>query len=401
MSLTKNRYKYFFYFILFIVLLVLLTTANTLSISYKEALNVFVNNSLLSLITNTSIYIFGQNDIALRLPFIFFYFLSVLLMYLSTQNFFKYEKDRFISIIVFMILPGLLSAGLLVNSAIVVTFFTILYVYYFKKTGKHSYLLLCLFLFIDNSFAIFFLALFFFSLSNRENKLLVVSLILFGLSMSIYGFDTGGKPKGFFVDTFGIYASIFSPLLFIYFLYSIYRIGVKGERTLVWYISATSLLFSLIFSMRQRVYIEDFAPFVVIFLPYMVRLYLHTLRVRLPIFRDKHNKLAIITMSVLFLNVFLTIYSKPVYLLIDNPQKHFAYQYDFVKDISVFLKKYSINNVSSDDKKLLLRLKFYGIEEGNDYYISTTTMKNYYKKIKVKYSGKDIYSLYIKKIKYE
>ncbi len=401
MSLTKNRYKYFFYFILFIVLQILLITANTLSISYKEALNVFVNNSLLSLITNTSIYIFGQNDIALRLPFIFFYFLSVLLMYLSTQNFFKYEKDRFISILIFMVLPGLLSAGLLVNSAIVVTFFTILYVYYFKKTGKHSYLLLILFLFIDNSFAIFFLALFFFSLANRENRLLIISLILFGLSMSIYGFDTGGKPKGFFVDTFGIYASIFSPLLFIYFFYSIYRIGVKGERTLVWYISTTSLLFSLIFSMRQRVYIEDFAPFVVIFLPYMVRLYLHTLRVRLPMFREKHNKLAISTLLVLFLNVFLTIYSKPVYLLIDNPQKHFAYQYDFVKDISVYLKKYSINNVSSDDYKLLLRLKFYGIEKGDDYYITTTPIKNFYKKIKVKYSGKDIYSLYIKKMKYE
>jgi len=399
MSIPKNIYKYLFYFILFIVVTVLLITANTLSISYKEALNVFVNNSLLSLITNSSIAIFGQNDFALRFPFIFFYFLTVVLIYYASENFFKYEKDRLISTAIFMVLPGLLSAALLVNSAIVVTFFTLLYVYYYKNSGKHSYPLLVLFLFIDNSFAIFFLALFFYSLSNKENKLLIVSLVLFGLSMSIYGFDTGGKPKGFFIDTFGIYASIFSPLLFIYFFYTIYRVGIKGERTLVWYISTTSLVFSLIFSMRQKVYIEDFAPFVVIFLPYMVRSFLHTLRVRLPQFRKRYNNIAIITIFILVLNVVLTIYSKPLYLLIDKPQKHFAYKYDFIKDISNSLKEYSINNVNSEDRQLLLRLKFYGIKRGSDYYITTRPIKNFFKKITIKYNGKEIYTLYVEKLK--
>lgn len=401
MSYSDNTYKYIFYSILFIVLSILLYTANTLSISYKEALNVFVNTSLLSIITNTSINLFGQNDIALRLPFIVFYALTAILMYNISKGFFKKEEDRLLSVVIFMILPGLISASLLVNSAIVVTFFTLLYVYYFKKKNQHCYALLFLFLFIDNSFAIFFLALFFFSLANKENRLLVISLILFGLSMSIYGFDTGGKPRGFFVDTFGIYASIFSPLLFIYFFYTIYRIGIKGERTLVWYISTTSLLFSLIFSMRQKIYIEDFAPFVVIFLPYMVRAFLHTIRVRLPQFRNKHYRIVTITLFVLFLNVVLTIYNKPLYLLLDNPRKHFAYQYDFIKDISIYLKKNSINNVSSEDKGLLLRLKFYGIKEGTDYFITTRKITNFYKTIKVKYNGKEVYSLYIKKLKYE
>ncbi|XPV69180.1 MAG: glycosyltransferase family 39 protein [Halarcobacter sp.] len=401
MSYSDNIYKYAFYSILFIVLSILLYTANTLSISYKEALNVFVNTSLLSIITNTSITIFGQNDIALRVPFIIFYALTVILMYDITKDFFKKQEDRLFSVIIFMVLPGLISASLLVNSAIVVTFLTLLYVYYFKRKGKHCYALLVLFLFVDNSFAIFFLALFFYSLANKENKLLIVSLILFGLSMSIYGFDTEGKPRGFLVDTFGIYASIFSPLLFIYFFYTIYRNGLKGERTLVWYISTTSLLFSLLFSMRQKIYIEDFAPFVVIFLPYMVRIFLHTVRVRLPQFRSRHYKVATITFFVLFLNVVLTIYNKPLYLVLDNPRKHFAYQYDFIKDISIYLKKYSINKVTSEDKKLLLRLKFYGIKSGGDYYITTKPLSNFSKRIRIKYNGKDIYSLYIKKLKYD
>lgn len=160
--INTNKYSYYFYTILTLLFCILIFKAETsLSISYKEALNVFVNTSVLSIITNISIYLFGQNDIALRIPFILFYVASVILMYKITHNYFKYEKDRLISIVVFMLLPGVLSASLLVNSAIIVIFCTLLYLYYFEKYKKHSYFLLLLFLLIDNSFAILYLALFF------------------------------------------------------------------------------------------------------------------------------------------------------------------------------------------------------------------------------------------------
>jgi hypothetical protein len=45
----------------------------------------------------------------------------------------------------------------------------------------------------------------------------------------MYSFDTGGKPKGYFLDALGVYAAIFSPLLFLYFIYSMYRILIKEE----------------------------------------------------------------------------------------------------------------------------------------------------------------------------
>ncbi len=395
MRLSDNTYKYLFFFSLFIILSVLLYTANTLSISYKEALNYFVNNSILSLLTNISTYFFGQNDIALRLPFIIFYLLSILLMYEITDNFFKKSSDRFISILLFMLLPGLLSASLLVNSAILVTFFILLYIYYYKKTNKQCYILLVLFLFVDNSFAILFLALFFYSFSKEDSILFAVSLLLFALSMGINGFDTGGRPKGFLVDTFAIYASIFSPLLFMYFFYTIYRSGVKADRTLVWYISTTSLIFSLLFSFRQRIYIEDFAPFVVIFLPYMVKTFFHTLRVRLPRFRYKYYNLAILVLLVLSLNVFLTLFSKPIYLLLENPKKHFTYKYDFAKKIAKELKANNINQIQSDNKELLLRLKFYEIEEGNKYYVSTKEQYFYDLLLPIKYFGKTLVNVYV------
>lgn len=399
MRLTDNTYKYISLILLGIVLSALIFTANNLSISYKEALNFFVNTSLLSLITNTSAYIFGQNDIALRLPFLIFYLLSILLMYKTTEGFFKKESDRYISLIIFMVLPGLLSASLLVNSAIVVTFCILLYIYYYKKENKHSYILLVLFLFIDNSFAIFFLALFFYSLNKKNTKLLIASLVLFGLSMGIYGFESGGKPRGFLLDTFGIYASIFSPLLFIYFFYSVYRSGIRKQRNLIWYITTTSLVFSLLLSIRQRVYIEDYAPFVVIFLPYMVRIFFHTVRVRLPQFRYRHYYTAAIVMFILIINVLITVFNKPLYLIIENPKKHFAYKYNIAKEIAQELKRNGIDFISSEDKKLLLRLKFYDINEGDKFYVTTKEQFFYDLKLPISYHGKTIVTLYIIKQK--
>ncbi len=397
---TNNKYKYYFYSsLLFLTFILLFKATYSLSISYKEALNVFVNNSVLSLITNTSIYILGQNDLALRLPFILFYAFSIIIMYKITENYFKYEKDRYISIIVFMILPGVLSASLLVNSAIVIIFFTLLYLYYYHKYNKHSYLLLLLFLFIDNSFAVLYLALFFYSLKNKDTKLIYISLILFSLSMYIYGFSTGGKPRGFLIDTFAIYATVFSPFLFLYFLYTMYRSWIKDERTLIWYISITALLLSLIFSFRQRIYIEDFAPYVVISLPYMLKTFFHAYRVRLKEFRTNYNILAFLVVLMLSINVILTFVNKPLYLILPNANKHFVYQYHFIKELVEELSARGINSVTTDDEELSLRLRFYHIEKGDDYFL---TLKNYdypSERISIKYYGKEVFVAYLIKLK--
>ena len=398
--ITNNKYNYYFYTFLSILVFILLLKADTsLSISYKEALNVFVNNSILSVITNISIYIFGQNDIALRLPFILFYLFSILLMYKLTENYFRYEKDRFIAICTFMLLPGVLSASLLVNSAIIVIFLTLLYLYYFEKHEKHSYVLLIFFLFIDNSFAILYLALFFYSFKNQDKKLMYFSMIFFIFSMYIYGFDTGGRPRGFLVDTFAIYATVFSPLLFLYFVYSLYRSGVKIERTLTWYISMTALILSVIFSVRQRIYIEDFGPYVVISLPFMLKTFFHSYRVRLKEFRLNYNILAMLIVIMLSINVILTFINKPLYLILPNPSKHFVYQYHFVKELSEELKKRNIDEITMLDEQLQLRLKFYNITKGEKYFLSTKEFYNYDEKIVIEYYKQELFTVFIKKIK--
>ena len=400
MITTNNKYNYYFYTFLSILVFILLLKADmSLSISYKEALNVFVNSSILSFITKTSIYFFGQNDIALRFPFILFYTLSILLMYKITENYFRYEKDRFIAICTFMILPGVLSASLLVNSAIMVIFLTLLYLYYYQKNNKHSYGLLIFFLFVDNSFAILYLALFFFSFKDKDKKLMYFAMSFFILSMYIYGFTTAGKPRGFLVDTFAIYATVFSPLLFLYFIYSLYRAGIKDERTLTWYISITALILSIIFSFRQRVYIEDFAPYVVISLPFMLKTFFHSYRVRLKEFRLNYNILAILIVIMLSINVIFTFINRPLYSIIPNPTKHFVYQYHFIKELSAELKKRDINEITCLDEEIALRLRFYNIIKGEKYFMSITPYYNYDEKIVIEYYKKELFTVYIKKIK--
>ena len=355
------------------------------------------NLTYLIFLTHISTSIFGQNDIALRLPFILFYISSVIVAYLLTDDYFKKQSDRLASILIFMLLPGLNSAALLVNEAILVVFFSLLYLYLFKITKKEHYWLLFLCLFIDNSFAIMYLGLFFYSLQKKDNTLLVVSLLLFGISMQMYGFDTGGRPKGYFLDTFGVYASIFSPIIFFYFFYSMYRITLKGERDLYWYISFTAFAFSFILSLRQKINIEDFAPFVVIAIPLMVKLFMHTFRVRLPLFRKKHYIFVLFTIVTLGINFLVFIVNKPLYLILDNSHNHFANDYHIAKELSVELKSHRIYNVLCSDYALQSRLKFYGIFKGEDYYLSNTKAKNS-KEINISYLDKNIENYYLLKL---
>jgi hypothetical protein len=101
---------------------------------------------------------------------------------------------------------------------------------------------------------------------------------------------------------------------------------------------------------------------------------------------------------MLFINVFLTFINKPLYYVLPEPKKHFVYQYHFAKDLSKELKAKNINNIIVDDNELALRLKFYQIEVGDRYFLSTKEFYNYDEKIAINYLGKDIFFVYIKKL---
>jgi hypothetical protein len=333
-----------------------------LSISYYEADIFFNHNDPLHYIVKASCALFGQNDWALRVPFVIIHFASATLLYKISKPLLKRRIDRLVSVGIYLMLPGISAAALLVNEAALIIFLTLLFIWYFQNKRENlAYLVLFVALGVDNSFAILYLALFFYGISSRNPKLFGIALVLFGLSMSIYGFDAHGKPKGYFLDTLGVYAATFSPLLFLYYMYTMYRILIKEKKELLWYISFVAFAFSALLSLRQRLILEDFIPFAVIAVPLMVRTFFNSFRVRLPIHRRYHASLLMIVIFSLSINFVMTIFNKPLYHFVKEADQHFVYNYHVAKELAHWLKSQNVHALHVKDYKMRLRLQFYGI----------------------------------------
>lgn len=268
----------------------LLYAANSLSISYNEAEIFFQKHSLLSYILKLSTHFFGQNDLAVRGVMIFFHIASVVLMYKVSKFYIKLEFDRIIAVLLFVLLPGTLASALIINNAGICITLALLCIYLFHIKKKILFsLFFCLAFFIDGDFLIFYAGFFIFALYKRKPPLAWLSAILFLLTLYFFGFETNGRPSGHFIDTFGIFAAVFSPFVFIFFVYTIYRIWVKEKKDLLWFIAICSFCFCMIVSVRQRLELEQFLPFCVIATPLMVRVFFNSYRVRLPKFRKGHK----------------------------------------------------------------------------------------------------------------
>ncbi len=384
--------------ILFIHSTFLLYGVKTLSISHSEAWIFFDSTSFVHYLVRFSTSIFGQNDFGLRIPFVFFHILSTILLYKLSKQYLKRKSDRVFSVIVYLLLPGTNSAALLVNSAEIVIFLSLLFIYlYENKKYSIAYLILSLSFLVDNSFSIFYLSLIFYSIYKKDNTLLYFSLILFGISMYVWGLDIGGKPKNYFIDTLAVYSAIFSPLVFLYFFYTEYRILIKEKKNILWFISFVAFIFSLLLSFRQKIRVEDFAPFAIIATPLMVRTFLSSYRVRIPELRGWHKFFFVIVFSSLVINFTLIYFNKPLYLILSSPKKHFTYRYDFAKEIARRLKSMHIKAINSTDRDFALRLRFYGIKNGEKYKL-TFFPQTKGKSVTISYYYKPVFKVYVSKL---
>ena len=337
---------------------------STLSISYDEAKLYFEGTSLTARIAHSLTGIFGQNDLALRAPFVLIHLISAILLYFYALKITKTPKDALFSVLLFLLLPGTVASALCVNAASIVICLTLLilcaYEYGFYKA---FYVLLALVLFVDGSFAILFLSLFFYALYKKNLPFVFFTLILFGASVGINEFDFGGKPKGYFLDTLGVFAACLSPIVFIYYFYIIYRLAFKPNKPMLWFVMATSFLFCLIFSMRQRLYLEDFLPFAIICTPLLVSSLMSSYRIRLPNLRLRYTILIECALVFLALCYIAIIFNTFLYAFFSKPQKHFAYNYHLAKELAAELKARGITSIKTNDK-MQLRLEFYGIKLG-------------------------------------
>lgn len=373
----------------FVILLLFL---QTLSISQSEAKIFFEANTLSSFLSHLSVKLLGQNDYALRLPFLLLHFCNTLLMFYLSANFLKRKSDALFATLLFCLLPGVNVAALFVSNVGIVIFFTLLLCVFEQKYQTIPYWLLGVIAFVDASFALLFLALIFYAITRKDTILLFVVLILFALNMYLYGLNIGGYPRGYFLDANGHLMLIFSPLLYLYFLYTLYRYFNVKTKPLMWYISFCALIFIALLSLRQRVQIEAFAPFLLVGIPLMVHLYFSGLRVRLPQFRMRYKIPFFATFFVLLCVYSTLIFSKPLFRVIPNANAHFAQRHFIAKELAQALHQNGITEVRTDEK-MQLRLKFYGIQKGGAYLQESPKPEAL--KLPILYYGKTIATFYL------
>ncbi|MBT8348900.1 MAG: hypothetical protein HKP62_05595, partial [Sulfurovum sp.] len=306
---------------------------------------------------------FGVGFIGFRVFFLFFGFLSIGLFYELSRRYFQKNRDVYISTLIFMLLPGILTATTLANVAILVLPLVLLFVLLHEK-GHYLLLppiMLALF-FIHEASIIFFVGVLFYSVTHKEKTLAIFSLsFLLAFVYLAKGIEIGGRPSGHFVEIFGLYATVFSPLLFLYFFFAMYRIFLRGRRTLIWYISFTALAFSFILSIRQRVYITDFAPYVMIAIILMLDVFNHAIGVRLPQFQKQYKRGFTVVISFLVLSVFLIVGHKVLYFVLEDPKKHFAHRIYKPYLLAEELKSEGIECYDGAHGRERYQLRYYGI----------------------------------------
>jgi len=375
--------------------LILLLFTSQLSISYYEANIYFNQNNLLHYIVRVFTALFGENDLALRLPMVLMYSIGAFLYYDISESLFKKHSDKVWSLFLYLLLPGINSAAIMVDGAGLVLFLLLVFLYVYKHKRPFAYVLLPLYVFIDASFAFLYLGFIFYAMEKRHTLVMLSSIVLFGTSMYLFGIEIGGHPKNYFLSTLGIYGAIFSPIVFIYLIYALYRWGVKEERSLLWYLGTTAFIFSLLLSFRQQMKLEELAPFILVSTPLMVKTFLSSYRIRLRPFRKQHRLFLSIAMGVLIMSTFSIYLNKYMYRFVSKPSKHFVYNNHIVKELSDALKEMGIKAVVTSNARLQLRLRFYGIDEDPYVHLYEGKAFGQNQKVTISYIGVEVASFYV------
>jgi len=390
--------SYLLFLIIAIDIFVLFYQTYILSLSYSEVYIFYGYHGIVGLWSHLFTPFFGVNDFTVRLPMVILHIASVILFYKISKYYIKKEFHRVLVTLIFILLPGVMSSAILVNNAGFVLFAVLFFLYIYKKFGNSYfvYFLLGIYAFLDNSFSYLFLSLLFFAFYNKDYEFLFFNIVLIGINLFIFGSDIGGYPTGHFLDALGVYAAVFSPLIFIYLFYSLYREFITKKLDIVWFIATIPLLFSLFLSLRQRVHIEYYAPFVILGLFIAARVFIASYSVRLPVYRKNYKFLFLIAITFLCLHFFLILFNKELYRFIDNPKHHFAYHNHIAKELAKELKRKNIECIQTD-YKMQLRLEFYGIAFCRKYKLSEKVDENK-ETVTISYDSIPIYKAYVTKI---
>lgn len=360
MILEKRNIFYSFFLLYFAVLV---TVAITTPITPSEARLFFqpVDN-VVSFLMQAG-YSISDSEFGLRLFFILLGIVNALLYYKITDYFFKKQDDRYLTLAVYLMLPGIIASTVLVNDAIIISTLVSFFIYGFlRKYWIVASLALLALSFIHWSVLILFSTLILYSFFIKNRQLFYISALAFCLYFLV-GIDIPRiEQTSHLFELLSVYATVFSPLFYIYVFYSLYRVLLRGPRDIVWYISFTALMLSLLFSFWHKINIVDFSPYIMIAVIVAIRTYYNSLRVRMRRFQGGYRLIFWIVTVSLILSSFSAIFHQPIYRLVGKVNYSIVAPVYEPYDRAKALRSEGKNCTDNISRRAVHQMRYYGIK---------------------------------------
>ena len=388
--IKKNKINIAFIFILLSYSALAVYGILSLSISYSEIVKFSLENK-----DNIFMGIsFIDKDIAVKMPSLLLSLFNIVLLFIIAKSYLSKDRDALYVVLLFTVMNGVYISSVIITQSVLNTAILFIFVYLFHKIPNFMKIILMIAMLRFDNFYILYIALFFYGFSHKQKDLYISSLLLLIISFAYHGFPINHIGNNF-LNNIGIFPALLGLPFFIYLFYAYYRNIFIEEKDIVWYIGATALVMSLIYSFKSSIYLDDLACFLFIGVLKVVKEFSYSYRVRLKIHRRK-TKLALIAVLVFsFFQFALIVFNYSLYGLL-NEDNHFAKKYHFAKELSVKLKRDDISKINAS-KELSARLAYYSISTGNKYTIKEHST-NYYKKYTLTYFNKEIKTYFIEKI---
>ncbi len=361
-----SRRDFLLFLALYVPIIIYLTY--TTPISPHEAKLFYIDHGVMGLLMHQGYDLrtyLGINDFfSIRLFLLPFMFATIYLYYLVSKIYLHRERDRYLATIILLMLPGMITGWVLANVSTIVIPLVLLFLLAYERGEFLVQIAVMVLLFVIHDAAIIFMiSVFLYALINSEQKLSLISGVFVLLCIAFSpGIEIGGKPAGHFADIFGLYGILFSPLLFLYFFYTLYRIFLREPKNILWYISFVALVASLILSIRQKVSLTDFAPYVIVAIVLMLDTFNRSYRVRLPQFRKSYRTGLLTVLGSMMLISSVIILHASLFPFLDKPSHHFAYRLYQPYWIANELKNQNVECFDTNSTKLSYQLRFYGIK---------------------------------------
>lgn len=386
-----DRYDLYFAILFLLANAILIALISQLSISYNEAYSLYyggikglaplasidgvgelfsrleipflAKGALAHYMMLAGLNLLGHNIYGLHFVFLLLFSINLLLFYLISRLYMRNGKYAIITTLTFALLPGVNITAFMASKAIAVLFIALVCSYISLRFGYVPYILLFLFCVVDSSLAILYLAYMVYSIRHKKAKTFVFCLV--GFFINIYLFELGirGVPRNYFLEALYDMLLLFSPLFFIYYIYSLYHTIFRAKSNILVYIASICIVFSLLISLRQRVDFETMLPMSIVALPVCMDLLLGSIYLRLPAFRRGYLLLFYTMLALMVIEIGLLFNSRALFLIGKTPS--FTMTHYDARDIARTLKRRGIDAVHTN-RSMALRLRFYGIKSGGN-----------------------------------